>query len=51
VEDTADAGPVEDNSRTMPNQFYWSRRSDDNDADSVNLIMASRGIALMRDHE
>jgi len=51
VEDTADAGPVEDKSRTMPNQFYWSRRSDVNDADSVNLIMTSSGIALMTDFE
>jgi len=52
VGDTADAtGPVEEYSRTMPNQFYWSRRSDDNDATSVNLIMTSSDIALVRDFE
>jgi len=52
VGDTADAtGPVEKYSRAMSNWFYWSRRSDDNDADSVNLIMASSGIAFVRDFE
>jgi len=44
-------GGAHTSNRTMPDQFYWLRRSDDNDPNSVNLIMTSSDIALVRDFE
>jgi len=52
VGDTANAtGPVEEYSRTMPNQFYCLRRSEGNDATSVNSIMTRSDIALVGNFE